>query len=99
MATNGMYSLSELKRIAIRKRYLKDETPCCKSILNVALDVHMYKDGSYECSEKQHKYNLKTLRFALKNWHVYKNDLFQQKVKELIEAALEQKGFWEKGKV
>jgi hypothetical protein len=62
---------------------------CLKSILNVALDVHMQKSGAYEYGDiRVFLKDISLLRWALKHWTTRKNSEFDSAVHTLITIAL-----------
>lgn len=62
------------------------------TLLDVALDVHMTAVGSFDRSEERHTKDVVILQYALDHWKEGspKSLQFDNAVRELIEAALEE---------
>ncbi len=67
-----------------------------KGILEVALDVHMTKTGSFERDAAEQEYDVMTLLLALENWQTRTwagSEQFDAAVFKLLQAAVEE-GSW-----
>jgi len=64
------------------------------TLLDIALDVHMTANWSYDrdANGSEHQEDVKILKYALDNWKEGRKEYsrFDNAVKELIEAALEE---------
>ncbi len=63
-----------------------------QNILAMALNVHMYVEGSYDTMLEYHELDVKALLYALDKWEEYnsRSTKFDNAVKEIVIIAIEE---------
>jgi hypothetical protein len=86
----------QMGRVPVAKKRLGPTKEDPRSLLDIALDVHMTNTGAYERGEQSYVADLRHLAKKLEEWEPgHANSLdFDMAVRELVEAALQEAKFY-----